>query len=249
MSSGRFMAPIYVGAPTRYDGDIGARTLLARWVRRHWFLGPLVIVLVTALAVLLICWEATLNYLGRFLIHSQTPQRADLILVLAGDFWGPRVVTGADLAVHGFAPLALMSGTPYAGRPDGELAIEFLAKKGYPTRLFQSFGHTSHSTIEEAIVLRPELARRGVKRVLLVTSAYHSRRASIVFRLFCPDIQFIAIPAPDAHYHPDGWWKDSSSRRLFFSEWIKILGTILVEYPKYLLQSMTDRRHREAAAF
>jgi hypothetical protein len=139
---------------------------------------------------------------------------------------------GADLALQGYAPVALMSGTPYQGRPDGELAIEFLAQKGYPTRLFQSFAHNSRSTIEEAIALRPELARRGVTRVLLVTTAYHSQRAAIVFRLFCPGIQFIAIPAPDS-YRPNSWWRDAESKRLFYSEWRKILGTVLVVYPKY----------------
>jgi uncharacterized SAM-binding protein YcdF (DUF218 family) len=193
----------------------------------------LIIPVILLAAVLLIRWEATLNYLGDYLVSSHSPQSADLILVLAGDFWGARVLKGADLALQGYAPLALMSGTPYQGSMDGELAIKFLAKQGYPTRLFQSFGHNARSTIEEAIVLRPELARRGVKRVLLVTSAYHSRRAAIVFRLFCPGIRFIAIPAPEIQYHPEGWWKDSNSRRLFFSEWKKILATILIVYPRY----------------
>src|ERR1700682_3474853 len=35
-------------------------------------------------------------------------------------------------------PVVLISGTPYQGRPEGEVAIEFLAKQGYPTRLFDS---------------------------------------------------------------------------------------------------------------
>ena len=207
----------------------------------HRFLRWLLILAIILSAIVLIRWQATLSYLGNYLICSQTPQSADLVLVLAGDFWGPRVVKGAQLAVEGYAPLALMSGTPYQGRPDGELAIEFLAKQGYPTHLFESFGHNAHSTIEEAIVLRPDLARRGVRRVLLVTSAYHSRRAAIVFRLFCPGIQFLSIPAPDLQYHPDGWWKDPDSRRLFFSEWSKILGTILIVYPKYCVERIVRK--------
>lgn len=193
---------------------------------------------ITLLLISLVRWRAVLSYLGGFLVSPQTPQSADLIVVLAGDFWGPRVVKGADLAMQGYAPLTLFSGTPYNGRMDGLLTIEFLAKRGYPTQSFQSFGHHSRSTIDEAIVLRPELERRGAKRVILVTSAYHSRRAGIVFRLLCPGIQFMAIPAPDDHYHPDLWWEDASSRKLFFSEWSKILGTILWEYPKYRIEML-----------
>jgi hypothetical protein len=154
------------------------------------------------------------------------------------------VVKGADLAVQGYAPLALFSGTPYQGRMDGVLAIEFLAAKGYPTGSFQSFGHHAPSTITEAIAIRPELERRHVKRVLLVTSAYHSRRAGIVFRLFCPGIDFIAIGAPDEHYHPDVWWEDPSSRKLFASEWEKICGTVLLEYPKHLVGRMVQGEGR-----
>jgi uncharacterized SAM-binding protein YcdF (DUF218 family) len=191
--------------------------------------------------ILLANWKGTLSYLGGCLVSTQAPQSADLILVLGGNFWGQRVVTGADLGKQGYAPLVLISGVPYQGRPEGEAAIDFLVARGYPKQLFQSFGHHAPSTIGEAIALRPELIRRGVKRVLLVTSSYHSRRAAIVFWLFCPGIQFETISAPDFLYHPDTWWNDASSRNLFFSEWSKILGTILIEYPKYLIESIFHR--------
>jgi uncharacterized SAM-binding protein YcdF (DUF218 family) len=192
-------------------------------------------------ALLLANWKATLSYLGDCLVSPQAPQSADLILVLGGNFWGQRVVTGADLGKQGYAPLVLISGVPYQGRPEGEAAIDFLVAQGYPKRLFQSFGHHAPSTIGEAIALRPELIRRGVKRVLLVTSSYHSRRAAIVFWLFCPGIQFITISAPDFIYRPDGWWEDASSRKLFYSEWSKIFGTVLIEYPKYIVESIFRR--------
>ena len=191
--------------------------------------------------VALIRWESTLSFLGRYLIDSQPPQSADLILVLAGNFYGPRVLKGVELVTAGYAPLTLISGTPYQGRPEdqvrpeGELAISFLAKQGYSARLFESFSENARSTIEEAIILRGELARRHVKRVILVTSTYHSRRSAIVFHLFCPGIDFISVPAPDPNYHPDGWWKDNNSRALFYSEWSKIAGTLVMAYPKDLV--------------
>jgi hypothetical protein len=69
----------------------------------------------------------------------------------------------AELANNGYAPRVLISGTPYRARPEdqsrpeGEFAIVFLAKQGYRTDSFESFGHHARSTIEEAIALRPEL--------------------------------------------------------------------------------------------
>ncbi len=214
------------------------RTLPRRSLPRRWFLRSFLIVLLTLAVLLLIAWKPTLSYLGNLLVSPQSPRPADLILVLGGNFYGPRVVKAADLAMQHYAPLVLISGVPYEGRPEGDAAIDFLTARGYPRGLFQSFEHHAPSTIGEAIALRPELARRGVKRVLLVTSAYHSRRASIVFWLFCPGIHFITIGAPDNFYHPSDWWEDASSKKLFFSEWTKIFGTVFFEYPKNVVESI-----------
>ena len=200
---------------------------------RKWLVF-LAVCMLAALSIAAIRWQSILTSLGAFLIDSQPPQRADLILVLGGNFWGPRVLTGAELARLRYAPVALLSGPPYQGSPQGELSIEFLVKKGYSRDLFQVFASDARSTIAEANALRGELARRRVKRVLLVTSAYHSRRATIVFTLLCPGIRFISVPATDAIYSAPGWWNDESSRSLFFSEWSKILGSLLIAYPARL---------------
>ncbi len=193
------------------------------------------------LVVAAIRWQATLTSLGRFLVDSEPPQQADLILVLGGDFWGPRALTGAELARQRYAPVALFSGPPYRDRPEGELAVDSLVSKGYPRELFRVFAHHASSTIAEANALRGELARRHVRRVLLVTSSYHSRRAAIVFTLFCPGVRFISIPATDSHYHAGEWWNDESSRQLFFSEWAKILGSVLVAYPVHVVSRFFGR--------
>jgi uncharacterized SAM-binding protein YcdF (DUF218 family) len=194
--------------------------------------------LLVVTAVLAIRWQATLTSLGSFLVDSQPAQPADLIVVLGGDFWGPRVLTGAELARRGFAPVALLSGPPYNGQPQGELSVDFLVQKGYSRQLFQVFANQARSTISEAAALRSELDRRHARRVLLVTSNYHSRRATIVLSLFCPGVKFISVPAPDPHYHIVNWWEDDSSKQLFFSEWSKILGTLLVAYPEYLVSRL-----------
>ena len=184
-------------------------------VARRWLGRMLAGCVLAVVVVAVVRWQAALASLGNYLVCSEAPQPSGLILVLAGDFCGPRVLKAAELASRGYARRGLISGTPYQGRPEGEFAIAFLAKQGYATDSFASFGHRAHSTIEEAIALRPELERRGVKRVLLVTSAHHSRRALIVFQLVCSGIHFISAPAPDPYYHTDRWWTDASSRRLF----------------------------------
>lgn len=198
--------------------------------------------LLIPLAILGIRWKSCLSYLGRFLVDSEPPQPADLVLVLGGDFWGPRVIKGADLAEEGYAPLVLFSGPSYQGRPEGELAIAFLVQRGYPVKLFAVFPHAAKSTIAEAKVLRVELARRGARRVILVTSTYHSRRAILALKLFCPGIDFISVPALDSHYDADNWWVEQDSRKIFISEWAKILGSLLIAPGEYLLVLIPNRK-------
>jgi len=209
---------------------------------RRWA-GFLTVCFILLCAIVAVRWQATLTFLGGFLVDSQPPQQADLIVVLGGDFWGPRVLTGAELVRDRYAPVALFSGPPYQGRPQGELSVEFLVKKGYPKELFQVFANNARSTIAEANALRGELARRHVRRVLLVTSSYHSRRAAIVLTLYCPGVRFISIPAYDPHYHVAKWWSDANSRALFFSEWTKILGTVLVAYPTHFVSRLFGGPH------
>ena len=192
---------------------------------------------IALVAIALIRWQAVLNWAGNYLVCSDPLERADLVLVMGGDFWGPRVTTAAQLGTRGLAPLVLISGPPYMVQPEniwepeGKLAIDLLVRQGYPRSLFAVFAHNEHSTLSEVLALRGELARRHPRRVIVVTSSFHSRRCIILFRLFCPGIHFLSAPAEDVHYRPNEWWLDASSRHLFFSEWTKIWGSILIAYP------------------
>jgi len=186
-------------------------------------------------ALFILRYQTVLSFLGTLIIDSQPPQHADLILVLGGEFWGPRVIKAADLAALGYAPLVLVSSPPHGAGTEADLTVPFLLERGYRRELIAAFPHNGQNTIAEALQLRAELARRRAKRVLLVTSAYHSRRAAIVFYLFCPGIEFISVPSTESDYSADGWWNRPRSRQLFFSESTKILGTLAIAYPVYLV--------------
>jgi|RhiMetdeSRZDD1v2_1073273.scaffolds.fasta_scaffold116969_3 uncharacterized SAM-binding protein YcdF (DUF218 family) len=194
----------------------------------------------------LIFYPVTLTGLAKLLTLSQRPEPADLILVLGGDFWGPRSLMGAELGARGLAKKVLISGPPYRYNPEGkdqpesELSIVFLVEKGYRREMFLSFPNTTKSTIDEALAVCPELNRLGAKKVLLVTSSYHSGRANLVFNLYCPDVRFRSVPAPDPQFEVNNWWKTESFRKIFFSEWQKIIGTVFWKYPQRQLQRLWD---------
>jgi uncharacterized SAM-binding protein YcdF (DUF218 family) len=68
----------------------------------------------------------------------------------------------------------------------------------------------------------------GVKRIILVTSNFHSRRSSLVFHLFLPRYHFWSVAAPDKVFDPASWWKTEQGRRIAASEYRKMAGTLLI---------------------
>jgi uncharacterized SAM-binding protein YcdF (DUF218 family) len=163
--------------------------------------------------------------LGRFLVESQAPVRADLAVVLAGDAYGNRILKAAELVKQGYVPKVLVSGPECCyGSQESDLAIAFAVKHGYPRDWFIPLPHSAHSTDEESRVIRAELARRKVQRFLLVTSDFHTRRATRVYRRLVPAESFRSIAAPDRDFTPEGWWHTREGRKQFFIEGLKTVA-------------------------
>jgi uncharacterized SAM-binding protein YcdF (DUF218 family) len=171
--------------------------------------------------------ERGLVWLARYLIVSEQPQKSDLIVVLGGDFWGPRVLRAADLGMQGYANRVLISGPRYGSAYEGDYAIGFLERKGYPRQLFVTYPISAVSTIAEAHSLQKAFERYRARDILIVTSDYHTRRASIIFRALVPGYHYRFIAAQDIHLHPESWWTNAEGRQFFYSEWSKIIGTLL----------------------
>jgi uncharacterized SAM-binding protein YcdF (DUF218 family) len=81
--------------------------------------------------------------------------------------------------------------------------------------------------VEEARYIVPELRRRGVHRFILVTSDYHTRRASKIYHQAAPDIPFCTVASPDADFNPDNWWHTREGRKTAFMEWLKTFANFL----------------------
>jgi uncharacterized SAM-binding protein YcdF (DUF218 family) len=81
------------------------------------------------------------------------------------------------------------------------------------------FPQRAGNTREEAEALRELVVTRGWRRVLVVTSNYHTRRARYIFRkVFPPQVAVLMISARDSDYDPDHWWETRQGRKLFFLE-------------------------------
>jgi uncharacterized SAM-binding protein YcdF (DUF218 family) len=183
-------------------------------------LGLLVILLLVFLTR-----NAWLPWFGEYLVSATGPCKADIIVVLAGDFDGNRILAAGQLQRDGWAPVVLVSGADDCyGLNEGDLAIQFAVKHGYPASAFVNLTMSAHSTREEADYMVAELRRRGVHRFVLLTSDYHTHRSAGIYRETVPEIPFCVAAAPDPYFTAKTWWNNRESRKTVFFEWSKTIA-------------------------
>lgn len=184
--------------------------------------GALVVVL------LAVFHSPILTALGSALVLNEPPQTADIVLVLAGDGYGDRILKGANLIREGFAPRAMISGPGgFYGIHECDLAIPFAVKAGFPENYFIHAENESFSTADEARALPPRIRELGARSVLLVTSNYHTRRAARLFRASAPDLKFTVVAASGGDFHPDKWWRSRQGQKTAFYEWTKTVASYI----------------------
>jgi uncharacterized SAM-binding protein YcdF (DUF218 family) len=140
---------------------------------------------------------------------------ADMIVVLGGGS-GERPSRAAELFRSNAAPKILVSG---AGDADGNRLL--LMHRGVPASAIL-LEPNSKTTKENALFSIPLLRTKDAKRVILVTSWYHSRRALKCFRHYAPDLTFYSCPS---YYGFDSSeWSHEHLRRKIQAEYTKTVG-------------------------
>jgi uncharacterized SAM-binding protein YcdF (DUF218 family) len=166
--------------------------------------------------------------LGRRLVRDEGPANAEIAVVLAGDFYGNRILRAAELVKQGYVPAVLVSGPHMLyGFYECDLAIPFAVKRGYPESWFIRAPNEALSTRDEATAILADLRRRGVHRFLLVTSDFHTARAARIYRAAAPDLDMRVVAAPDEYFRADSWWHNREGRKIFLVEWLKTVANAL----------------------
>ncbi|HYH81300.1 MAG TPA: YdcF family protein [Longimicrobium sp.] len=195
----------------------------------------LLIALAALVSLLLLAWMLRAQMLtaaARYLSVSDPLCRADAIFVFGGD---PdiRPYAAAELYRRGWAPRVLVPGME-TGRlaeqglipPQTEIFRQVLRKEGVPDAAVQVLampGGTS-STTEDAEVLREWARRTGARRVIAVTTTYHTRRARYALRraLKGTGVQVVMYGAPTRGYTEGDWWQAEGGLTTYVNEYIKL---------------------------
>jgi uncharacterized SAM-binding protein YcdF (DUF218 family) len=179
--------------------------------RQKWLL-RVVLVLFTLLVLLA---AAALFYPQKFLCVDSGSVRADVLVVLGGGSHD-RPERAAELFKERIAPRILVSGLG-----DCTIYRRSLIQAGVPAQAIQ-MEDRSRTTRENAILAVNLLRHQGARRVIIVTSWYHSRRALACFEHYGPEIQFYSCPSYFADTRPD-WLRHGLSHRVYL-EYPKLLG-------------------------
>ena len=113
-------------------------------VGRRSFLLKSVLGLLLLTVVAFLARNVWLGALGTVLVHDDGAGKAEIAVVLAGDYWGHRLFKAAELVRQGYVPLVLVSGPPgFYGVNEADAAIQFAVSKGYSAEWFISLHHTA----------------------------------------------------------------------------------------------------------
>ena len=185
---------------------------------KRWLVVPAVAIL-SAVLLCAIFSQKILWAMGAVLVNAQAPEKADVVLVLAGDSVGRRLGEGVQLVKDGYAPKLLISG-PFKvyGVQDSVLAARYAVQLGLRSDQAIPILRDYLSTSDEARSIVPLLRQMGVHKYLLVTSPSHTGRAARVFRRVGPDIQVRTVVAPDPKWCGGYWWTQRECQKTWLLE-------------------------------
>ena len=192
------------------------------------------VLLVLAAATAAAVWLVV--YGGRYLQHEDPLQKADAIFVLGGarvERW----LEAYDLYRDGYAPVILLSperaepaetllrsrGVRFPSTP--ELQQAALVQLGVPPSAILAPAGWVDNTAQEGNVLRAAVQARGWKRLIVVTSKYHTRRSGFAMRraLRGTGTEVIMRASRYDPSHPAAWWRSRADIRFGATEWIKLV--------------------------
>ena len=188
-------------------------------------------------SLLLVIW-CLLAWAGaRWLIVEAPLARADAIMVLSGSStYVERTQKAAALFKEGRAPKIILTNDNQQGGWSSteqrnpyfyESATSELRRAGVPQSAIEVIPQPVYSTRDEAALLRSYSDTRGLNSLIVVTSAYHSRRALRTFRMaFATSSVTIGLEHAPTGLHtprPATWWFHPRGWLMVPNEYLKMV--------------------------
>lgn len=175
------------------------------------------------------------RYADFFTVNNPSPG-ADALLVLSGNPL-TRIPHAIELWQQGIAPKILLTDERPRNRrfahlePSNEDYAEAMLAEldlQIPVQVVPSLTDGAVSTFDEAADLKAYAEQQGWRHLVIVTDAFHSRRALLAFEqvLTGSGLQLEVAAAPNNIFHEGNWWRSDLGIQAYFTEGLK--------YPIYL---------------
>ena len=219
-------SPVRTTHQTR-DNGVAARTLVQRLLRRRIVLG-----------VLCLCLWPLLAWAGaQLLIVKSDLAAADAIVVLSGSStYLERADWAARLYREGRAPIVVLTDDKLISGWNGaedrnpyfyELAAKELQKRGVPADRIRTVPEPALGTYYESLNVGEYATSHKLKRLLIVTSAYHSRRPFWSMRRASAGTGIeIGIDGPPPGWQTPSawtWWMHRWGWKVVAGEYLKLI--------------------------
>ncbi len=163
--------------------------------------------------------------IGFFLSPQNELRKADLIIAISGGETQQRTREAVRLYNQNYAPKLLFSGAAQdKSGPSNAAAMRAAAiTAGVPAEDIL-IEEASTTTAQNAAQTAPLIHSMKANSIILVTSPYHQRRASLNFRqILGPTIAIINHSAADSSWRKNSWWSNAYTLKLTTSELQKTL--------------------------
>jgi len=169
----------------------------------------LLFIIVVVIAMLFI------DFVYKTFSYRQSEVKADAVVVLAGG--KGRVDEGVRLYRARKGDWLFFIGVD----PSVRKSDLYVPRRGDPSPDGVILEKVSRNTLENAIYGRDIIMEKDVRSILLITSRYHMKRASILLRNALPkDVAIYPYPVDSVNLK-EAWWSHVGSFHLLFNEFYK----------------------------
>jgi uncharacterized SAM-binding protein YcdF (DUF218 family) len=169
--------------------------------------------------------------LGFYLSPQSTLSKSDAIVAISGGETRSRTLEAIRIYKEGWAPKLIFSGAALdPNSPSNAEAMQRIAiENGVPAEdilLDETAANTNGNAAGVASIVQDQ----GYKKIILVTSPYHQRRASVTFARKLPkDVAILNHSTTDENWRRSAWWANDYSKELTIAELQKTLFVVWSE--------------------
>jgi uncharacterized SAM-binding protein YcdF (DUF218 family) len=175
-----------------------------------------------------LCLGLALLFAGQLLVRNDGPHQADAIVVIGGDHKPERMKRAVELYQQEAAPIVIISAGTLVQEgaeqlPEAEVMRRQATALGLPASAFL-IEDQSQSTFQNAYYTKALAQTHGFKTILLVTSAYQSRRALQIFQdVFGSSATLWVQPAPPNLCTLCWWFQPDQTGVVFYEyyNWVR----------------------------